>query len=204
MTYSDLDKKFKLYVDKADNQGMADFRPLERQQFLNDAQSWLASKVSFSKTDDQDAVDVRRSLSTPAKLTVSGGTAQLPPNYLAHGTLSFTINGNWVLPRIVSENELLTILADPFNAPELYDPVACYLHNQLQVYPTTGIAMANLSYYRQPALLDMNIPDAEVEFVDALLPSLVQRAVQLALESVQDPRFQTQAAIATLTEAPLT
>ena len=209
-TVGDLDKAFRLYVDKADSQAGADFLPGERQRFLNDAQLRLARELCADKTDNQDAVDLRRSLSDHARQPITAGVdgadqAELPANYLAFGRCRLQLKPPYaqhiVTPSVVSEDELSGALDDEFNRPTIGEPVVCFLHGLVQVYPGAACEQLLLSFYRLPKQLDLSTPAQVPDLLPALLPTLVQYAVQLALESVQDPRFQTQAAIAKVTAA---
>lgn len=206
MTVQELDNAFKLYLNKVDSMGTADFLPLERQQFLNDAQLLLARSICQKKSQDQDEVDLRRTLSTP--ITLNGQKAgpyndlfvTLPDNYLHYGMLwvtepiTDTDLTTRVAPTVVNEDELLNLLNDPFNKPTLLDPVLCFLTDKLQVFPNTCTGIAG-AYYREPATLLLSTPTQVVELRNPLCLVLVQKAVQLALESITDSRFQTQAAI---------
>ena len=206
-TVADLDNAFRLYVDKADSQGSADFLEGERQQFLNDAQLRLARELVSNKSDDQDAVDLRRSLSKLATLPIAAGgefsALDLPDDYLAWGRaraqLATPYENYHVATRLISENELSSLLGDPFNRPRIAEPVVCFLHGALQYYPGGAAQRLELSYYHRPAALDLSTPAQVPDLAPALLPALVQYAVQLALESVADPRFATQARVAALT-----
>lgn len=207
-TTGDIDKAFRLYVDKADSQGSADFLPGERQRFLNDAQLRLCRELTDGKTDNQDAVDLRRSLSTYAALPITpgadgAGQVLLPANYLAYGRCRLQLKQPYaqytVRPNVLSEDELSSALDDEFNGPTIGEPVACFLYNTVQVYPGAAGELLLLTFYRLPAELDLSTPAQVPDLVPALLPTLVQYAVQLALESVSDPRFQTQASVAAAT-----
>lgn len=209
-TVGDLDKAFRLYVDKADSQGSADFLPGERQRFLNDAQLRLARELATAKSDDQDAVDARRSLQAYAELVPgSGGGSNgitLPDDYLRYGNARVQLKApyaNFNVPvRIISEDELTKLLEDPFNAPTIGEPVACFLNREARLYPGNAFASFDLHYYKRWAELDLSQPDAALEVGEEHRPTIVQYAVQLALESVQDPRFQSQAAVAAKTANP--
>lgn len=207
-TVADLDNAFRLYVDKADSQGSADFLPGERQRFLNDAQLRLCRELTDGKTDNQDGVDLRRSLSTYAALPITPGVdgadqAVLPVNYLAYGRCRLQLRQPYaqytVKPNVISEDEFSSAMDDEFNGPSIGEPVACFLYNTVQLYPSGAGDQLLLSFYRLPTELDLAKPDQVPDLVPALLPTLVQYAVQLALESVNDARFQTQAAIAAAT-----
>ena len=127
----------------------------------------------------------------------------LPENYLAFGRCRIQLKQPYaqytVRPTVVSEDELSSALDDEFNAPTVGSPLVCFLYNTVQVYPGAGCDQLLLSFYRLPAELDLAKADQVPDLLPALLPTLVQYAVQLALESVSDPRFQTQAAITSAT-----
>jgi hypothetical protein len=209
-TVGDLDKAFRLYVDKADSQGSADFLVGERQRFLNDAQLRLARELAADKSDDQDAVDARRSLQAYAEIVPGNGGGSngvaLPDNYLRYGNARVQLKAPYdhynVTVRIISQDELSKLLEDPFNAPTIGEPVACFLNGEARLYPGNAFASFDLHYYKRWAALDLNQPDSVPEAGEEHHPTIVQYAVQLALESVQDPRFQTQAAVAKLTANP--
>lgn len=208
-TVADLDNAFRLYVDKADSQGSADFLSGERQRFLNDAQLRLARELAMDKNGNQDAVDLRLSLSTRAALPVVSGpdgadAVDLPTDYLAYGSNRAVLKPPYeayrVFVRLISEDEINPLLDDDFNRPTVGDPVGCFLHGQLRLYPSGTLAQLVLSYYRRPALLDLSTPGQVPDLAPAVLPTLVQYAVQLALESVADPRFRSQGLISKLTD----
>jgi hypothetical protein len=210
-TVGDLDKAFKLYVDKADSQGTADFLVGERQRFLNDAQRQIARRICTKKSDDQDDVDLRRTLSVYAKLPVTAGEdgagqAELPADYLAFGRCRVQLRAPYeqyvLTPTVISEDELSDALSDPFNSPTIGEPLVCFLYNAIQVYPGAASERLLLSYYRHAPDLDLSTPAQVPALPETLLSELVQLAVQLALESVADPRFQTQAAITSRTQNP--
>lgn len=207
-TFRDVDNQFKLYLDKSDSQGLPSFLVAEREVFLNDAQLYLARKLTARKSDDQDAVDLRRVLSrnltltlTKVEDTVGEYTANLPDDYLSYGkmlvnvSVSTSASGHYAVPMLVSEDELLRVLTDPFNRPTTGNPVLSFVNNQLSLYTGQDTAKGLvISYYRLPTRISVN-GAGKLDLPEALVPSLVQRAVQLALESIQDPRFQTQNAI---------
>jgi len=202
-TLAEIDRAFRLYVDKSDGQGSTDFLPGERLQFINDAQVRLARTIVSRKVDNQDAVDLRRSLSRFKDIPISGPSVNLPDDYLHYGRCRVQLappyqNYN-VRVTIVSEDELSDLLQDEFNTPTIGEPVACFLHNTVVVYPRNAFSSFELSYYKLPKVL---VEKEDVcELVEALIPTLVQYAVQLALESVESTRTNTQAQIASATAA---
>jgi hypothetical protein len=206
-TVQDLDKAFRLYVDKADSQGATDFLPGERQRFLNDAQLRLARELTSGKTDSQDAVDLRRSLSKFADIQIVGNggssSVKLPEDYLNWGRARAQLNKPYenytVSVRIISEDDLNKVLEDPFNKPTVGEPLACFLHNEIRYYPGGAAQLFGLSYYKRPTDLKLSTPDQVPDITPALLPTLVQYAVQLALESVESGRVNTQANITAVT-----
>ena len=207
-TVRDLDNAFKLYVDKADSQGSADFLVGERQRFLNDAQLRLCRELASAKSDNQDAVDARRSVQAYAEIVPGPGGGSngvaLPANYLRYGNARVQLKEPYqnhnVPVRIVSEDEISKLLEDPFNVPTIGEPVACFLEQGARLYPGNAFASFELHYYKRWAALDLSTPDQVPEAAEEHHPTIVQYAVQLALESVADPRFQTQAVVSNLTD----
>lgn len=211
MTNKELDNAFKLYLDKVDSQATPDFLVGERQRILNDSLLWVASQITSKKDNNQDEVDLRRSLSKTLIVTLTSnsfgaGVATLPTDYLHYGRITIQLKkplANYQIPpRIVAESELDKALNDPFNGPAIGTPIICFTENQLLVYPGASCDKVLGAYYRYPVTIDLSKPSTAVDLVEALIPTLLQRAVQLALESISDPRFQTQAQVATLTQTP--
>ena len=202
-TVLDVDKAFRLYVDKAGSQGSADFLPGERERFLNDAQLRLARMLTSAKSDNQDNVDLRRSLSRPLEVVLSNGLGTLPADYLHYGRCMMSLLAPYanysVKLSVVSEDELSDALDNTFNKPTIGAPVACFLSGTLATFPAHAGSKVTGQYYALPTPVSLATPTQVPDICEALIPTWVQYAVQLALESTESARTSSQAQISTLT-----
>ncbi|HEY8364244.1 MAG TPA: hypothetical protein VIK84_01620 [Haloplasmataceae bacterium] len=93
--------------------------------------------------------------------------------------------------KLVQHDDLAYILEDPFNKPILLEPVIYFERGDIYLVTdgTFTIDKCKLTYIKRPAKID---EDTDCELAEYLHKEIVQMAVNIALESIESPRQQTQ------------
>lgn len=93
--------------------------------------------------------------------------------------------------KLVQQDDLAYMLEDPFNKPTLLEPIFYFERGDIYVV-TDGsftIDKCKLTYIKKPVLIS---DSTNCELAEHLHKEIVQLAVNIALETIESPRQQTQ------------
>jgi hypothetical protein len=93
--------------------------------------------------------------------------------------------------KLVQQDDLAYILEDPFNKPTLLEPILYFERGNIYLVTdgTFTVDKCKLTYIKRPNKIDEN---TDCELAEHLHKEIVQLAVNVALESIESPRQQTQ------------
>ena len=102
-----------------------------------------------------------------------------------------------VSPKMVKQDDLLTIIDDPFNRPSSKKPISFIEDGNIYVWLEDGQDLDNymLTFLKRPVDVNKGTygqDKVECELSEHMHEELVQMAVQIALENIESPRVQTQ------------
>jgi hypothetical protein len=198
MTSKEMVIEFKVILDKVDTQSYPDFHVEQIYLFINKAINEYVTQLrsSFELTqqiaDDGKAL-IKEITVTPTELTpdVFGIGFPLDYFYLLRCNAVTLLDGDSIKARMVytQNDDIEVILDDPFNKPKPHKVPYTYQKNGLLIYSddTFAISKVKLVYLREPSKVDSE-NGCDLEQIHS---SIVSRAVQLAIETVESPRVQT-------------
>jgi|1_EtaG_2_1085319.scaffolds.fasta_scaffold00175_9 hypothetical protein len=102
----------------------------------------------------------------------------------------------WKKPKLVQQDDLETVLEDPFNKPRTYRPVV-YFENGNILIRTDGtftVPSVKLTYIKEPLPVNLGTYGGavqEFEISDHTHKEIVQLAADIAIENIESQRIQT-------------
>jgi hypothetical protein len=207
MTILELHTAFKLELDKTDSEALPIFRSEEVDYWLNKAiNHFLKTRYNLNNIykkafeGSQKRIDDLRVIVTNETIVPNvTDEIDLPGNYvfLLRVTANVLSDCGIVksLPFQVETDDLNKLLDDPFNKPTIYRPLYNFRDNKIIFYTSEGseITNATITYIRKPAVVNYEV-DSTSEYTD--LPDhvhheVVQKAVNMALENIESPRYRS-------------
>lgn len=187
---------------KSPNFSISDYSVLDSQLSINDYLSDLPITTSFesSPTIDSNHVLIAGDLPTDSVYDAkyqNGDTLTLNPVLIEIRRRQpedpdTAAIGN-EMASYVQHDDLYTILSDPFNKPT-YDKVKYTIQENFIDFYTDNtflVNLANIKYIRYPKRINI-IEGTGCELPEHTHQEIVEMAVKGILESIQDPRYQSQ------------
>jgi len=141
--------------------------------------------------------------------------AALPEDYFFMVKLRVKVNKTGLgdsikSPRQVQHDDVSVIISDPFDGPKYRNPLVMYAGNKVQIVTdgTFSVTKVYFDYLKKPYSLSIdavgvNNPTGFTdvsEFPEQMHHEIVDYAVELALENIESPRFQTTQVVNLKTE----
>ena len=215
--------EFELTVDKRSTSQVPEFPPEVIDYFLNEAQDRF-SKTRYSKnnlyqksfeesqkrTEDLKALVVTEEVET-TQVTYELNELQfpavqvelrnLPQNYwfFLRGRTKVVRDGCpdiWVSPKLVQQDDLETVLTDPFNRPTASDPIIYFENGNILIRTDNAFTVPafKVTYIKEPRRVNVGtygFPVQEFELSDHTHKEIVQLAADIAIENIESNRIQT-------------
>lgn len=107
---------------------------------------------------------------------------------------------DWSRVKLVQQDDLANVSDDPFNSPSSTKPFIFFEDGNIYVWTAEGLEINNflITFIKRPAQMNIGTyggPVVECELSEYTHREIVQQAVQIALENVESPRQQSQAAL---------
>lgn len=220
MTISQMQDEFRFRVDKGATQALPDFLEEDIDRLLNNAQDrFVKTRISRNnfhqrgheesqkRTDDLrtlvknlEIVPTVVSASNPKiyKVTLQG-TMTNGDTYMAYKRGNAKVSSTscptatWVPVNLVQIDDLDRVLSDPFNKPEINEPVITFEDGGIYIYAdsTFSVSMFRLTYIKLP--VQMNVFDeVDCELPEHTHTEIIDIAVELALETIESQRLQSK------------
>jgi hypothetical protein len=100
-------------------------------------------------------------------------------------------------PKLIQQDDLATLLDDPFNKPSAFKPVIFFEDGDIFVCVNeeADVESVFLTFIKRPIQMNLGTygePKAECELSEHTHKEIVQIAAQIAIENIESPRIQTQ------------
>ena len=219
MNIARMHTEFMVGYDKVDDLSYPDLRPEERDLFINKAIESIvkqrysgnnARKESVEET--QKRRDDLRNITSNYRTTTfinntnnkeNGVFVDLPKDYwfaleeeavISHVDCHNNSTTSRVLIKPVTHDRYNRIKHDPFNKPNKIEVISLPyedFRNEIIVDNDSSVEEYFLRYLRKPAEVSF-IDDIDCDLSEHLHREIVDYAVNLAIENIESPRFQTQ------------
>lgn len=207
-------------VDKRDNSAVPELSPELKDYFLNEAQDRFVKqrygknnlyKAGFEeiqkRTEDLKSLVVTNNVNTTA-VTYEDNTVRVDIDTLPAGQeYMFYLRCRALLTKdncddklvgvkLVQQDDLNRVLADPFNRPRYGWPVAYFEDRDIFVLSdgTFTIPSVRLTYLKRPAQMNLGTygqPLVQCELSEYVHKEIVQLAADIILENIESNRIQT-------------
>lgn len=150
-----------------------------------------AAVTSVSTETNTFKIDISSLYTDEAHVTPSTETYMFylrgRPRVVKSGCVSKYINKT----KLVQQDDLPYMLEDPYNKPTLLEPIIYFERGDIYLVTdgTFTVDKCKLTYIKRPAIID---DVTNCELAEHLHKEIVQLAVNVALESIESPRQQTQ------------
>lgn len=99
--------------------------------------------------------------------------------------------------KLVQQDDIATIIADPFNKPKLNKPIIFFEDGSIYIWTVEGATVDGfyVTFIKRPAKMNLGTyggTKTECELSEHTHKEIVQMAVGIALENIESPRQQTQ------------
>ena len=103
---------------------------------------------------------------------------------------------NWSRVKLVQQDDLSSIVYDPFNKPKKNRPVIFFEDGDIYIWTgkNATVNKFQVTFLKQPNQMNIGTygsPKVECELSEHLHKELLQEAVKIALENIESPRTQT-------------
>lgn len=103
----------------------------------------------------------------------------------------------WSRVKLVQQDDLNSIIDDPFNKPKLHRPIIFFENGGIYIWTAPGLTIDNfqVTFIKRPDQMNLGTygsPKVECELSEHLHKEILQEAIQIALENIGSPRVQTQ------------
>lgn len=213
MTLTEAHINFKFLLDKNDTASLPNFEPEEIDLYLNRAYKRFTKTRYSGKSnikregfeETQKRTDDLRELVKTSPLTATpSGTNRykftLPVDYwflvraVANGTDTVCNKAISTGVKTVQYDDLNRLLADPFNGPNVDEPLIVFEDNFIYLYTdgTYTISTLSITYIKEPVTLNiLTTPLVTFETASHTHDEIVDLAVSMALEGIEAPRYNS-------------
>lgn len=215
MTSLEMYQKFEVYMDKVDSQDLPEIYPEQVFIFLNSAVNEYvqAIRVNFEKTSKiaDDALSlVKRvyigGITEEDRIRFNYDQARLTRDYTTYNSVYYIMNGRFEASytnsqgstingitdiNFIQQDDITPALSDPFNRANLADRVPCVREdNALLATPPKFLSLNQFvgTAILKPAVISQS---TNCDLREQIHESIVNRAVQKALENVESIRQRT-------------
>jgi hypothetical protein len=199
MTSKEMLIQFKVILDKVDSQSYPDFHPEQIYLFINKAVNEYVLKLRRVFEENQQLADDGKALMKEVVLdTTDKGdnifSVAFPSDYvyLLRCSATTVCKGNNINARLVytQQDDIEVVLDDPFNKPKPHKLPYTFNNKGLNLYcdKSFEVSKVKLVYLREPIKIDASV---SCDLDKHVHQSIIDRAVELAIETIESPRSQT-------------